>query len=182
MIQTDENKGATWLCALQAALTLANKIKGLLILSYRIFQLYPRVPWKTAHNVSAVLVLGIPPSVSVSDVINRLIAEFRKCISSNGACAVFYNGIPIPDTIRAFGEKAKIGVVDELEAIKLAKDSGFVVAEITGKKGIVGALAGVAYYDMGIESVSFHNDPAIPKIKRHKYWESGKGTNSYFTL
>jgi tRNA(Ile2) C34 agmatinyltransferase TiaS len=111
------------------------------------------------------LVFGVPPSASVSDVINGLIEEFRKCVFSSEACAVFYNGILIPDAIRAFGEKAKSEVVSELEAIKLARDMGFLAVEITGKKGIVGALAGIAYYDMGIECVSFPNDPAISKIR-----------------
>ncbi len=161
-----KNKGATWLHALRAALNLTKEMKKLIILSHRIFQSYPRVPWKTAHNVSTVLVLGVPPTVSVSDVINRLVDEFKKNVFSNEACAVFYNGILIPNAIRSFGEKVKSEVVDELEAIKLARDLGFLVAEITGRKGVIGALAGIAYYDAGIECVSFPNDPALSKIRK----------------
>jgi len=158
-------KTETWECTLKAAFSLASERKGLLLLAHRIFQANKDVPWKTSHNCSSVIVFAVPPWISVSDVINGFIDKVKTCVYTQNACAVFFKGIVVPPILRSFGEMVKMEVVDEIEALNLAKKFGLVIAEITGRKGVVGALAGIGYYDKGLECAAISNDKAMEKVR-----------------
>ncbi|AEA47398.1 hypothetical protein [Archaeoglobus veneficus] len=158
-------KTETWECTLKAAFSLASDMKGLLLLAHRVFQASKDVPWKTSHNCSSVMVFAVPPWISTSDVINGFIERLKKCVYSENACAVFFRGVLIPKILKNFGDAVKMGVVDELEALKLAKKLGLVVAEITGTRGVIGAMAGIGYADRGIECAAYSNDIAIEKVR-----------------
>ncbi len=154
----------TWMCTLRAAFSLATEMK-LLLLAHRIFQANMQVPWKTSFNCSSVAVFAVPPWISVSDVINRFTEKLKECVSSQNACAVFFKGIIVPRLIKEFGDIVKMEIVDELEAEKLAKRFGLIVAEITGLRGVIGALAGVGYYDRGVDCTAFSSDRAMEKVR-----------------
>jgi len=157
-------KTETWMCTFKAAFSLATEMK-LLLLAHRIFQANKDVPWKTSFNCSSVVVFAVPPWTSISDVINGFIEKLKEYVSSQNACAVFFKGIVVPRLIKEFGDMVKMEIVDEFEAAKLAKRFGLVVAEITGRRGVIGALAGVGYYDRGVDCTAFSSDRAMEKVR-----------------
>jgi len=154
-------KGATWASSLKVALKLCGLYEGVQLLEHRIFQGYPGVPWKTTNNVAVALSFAVPPELDVEVIAKELTRLLGEFCYSNEACAVAYEGIVIPSPLKKYAWKVKSKLVKRSEALDLAQEFGVTVFEISGKRGIVGALAALAFYDSGLECAALKGDQAL---------------------
>ena len=161
-----KDKGATWASTLKAASMLCEKHKGMKLLAHRIFQAYPGVPWKTTNNVAVSLSFAVPAGVEVKQVVRDLVEILRGFCYSEEACAVAYRGIVVPRELREFAWRVKSEMVELSEALELAERYGVEVVEITGRMGVIGALAALALYDAGLEYAALKDDPALARVGR----------------
>jgi len=161
-----KDKGATWASTLKVGRELEQYFTGLKLLSQRIFQSYPEISWKTTNNVSMALSFALPPNTSLERFVKAFIKRMSKYVYSDDACMTVYNGIEIPEKLRKYTRKVKSRVVKLEEAERLADQFAIKRVEITGKKGLIGALAALAYYDAGLECAALADDPALRKVRR----------------
>lgn len=159
-----KDKGATWSSTLKAGKELCSKYPEVKFLAHRIFQAYPGVSWKTTNNVAVSLSFALPFNVDIEQFLKDLIQILERHCYSNEACAVAYDGIVIPEELKKFAWKVKGEIVDLNEASKLAEEHGVKVLEITGRKGVIGALAALALYDAGLEYAALKDDPALRRV------------------
>lgn len=127
--------------ALYLAKELAPKISVRMIVRHQLF-FDPRVPY-TSHNGSASFLVGVPDSMKVSDLADRMrpiIADWSPLGSDPGFCIA----TQVTKEIVEFAHACKSNVVSQDNAVVIAERSG-VHLEIVGGTGdgIIGALAAV---------------------------------------
>jgi methanogenesis imperfect marker protein 11 len=143
--------GATWSLANEIGWH-ASHLAGIEYLSHTIVQLFPQAPGKTKNCVSTVLTFGVLPELK--DDLIRFVADNLKATtySDDTAIAVF-EGIIIPDGLRTFSDRCRTEVVTEADTEELAKLSDVTIIEITGRPGMIGAVAALGYSEDNTEAV-----------------------------
>ncbi|MEM1984708.1 MAG: tRNA(Ile2) 2-agmatinylcytidine synthetase [Candidatus Korarchaeum sp.] len=159
-----KDRGATWSSLLKTGKELSSRL-GVKFLSHRIFQCFPGVSWKTTNNVSSAISLAIPWNMEVDRVLSEFTDIMRNQCYSENACAVAYEGIEVPTKLREFGVRVKNEVINLTHAKDLAEELNLKVIPITGERGIVGALAAVSLFDMGIEYAALSGDPGLKRVR-----------------
>lgn len=148
-----KEKGASWAMMLKAAMACPFGH----FLRHKIIQLNPNVPDKTTNCVS----VGVSFAVEELDkpnLIDYMIKYVREnTLSSNTALAVF-QGLRIPDELVKYGLEAKRKIMTIDRAREVASDNGVDLIEITGKRGAIGAVAGIGCFDLGIEAADLPED------------------------
>jgi len=143
--------GATW--SLSNELGYSLEIQGWAdYLNHTIVQLYTLNPWKTTNCVSIALTFAVQPERKgeLTQIIQRQLR--RNSQSSNTAIALF-EGIRLPDSIKAFALQAKMRIVEIEEARLAARGENVSLVPVTGERGVIGALAAIGYADEPDEAV-----------------------------
>lgn len=151
---TDEpGNGATW--GLVNELSYSMEKEGLAsYLGHVIVQLYTKNPNKTTNCVSIAATFAVDPKDE-----NRLIETFRDRLknstySEHTGMAV-YRGIEPPEFIRDFSIEAKTRLLELSDAERAAAGKVELVP-ITGKRGLIGALAAIGFANDPDEAVKVY--------------------------
>jgi methanogenesis imperfect marker protein 11 len=143
--------GATWSLANEIGWH-ASQITGIVYLSHTIVQLFPQAPGKTKNCVSTVLTFGVLPDFK-SDLVKFVSDKLKATTYSDNTAMAVFEGIIIPDSLRTFSDKCRTEVVTETETEELAKLSDVTIIEITGRSGMIGAVAALGYSEDNTEAV-----------------------------
>jgi methanogenesis imperfect marker protein 11 len=148
----NKEKGATWALVNEIAFKLEKAGYGHYLL-HTITQLYTKNPAKTTNCVS----------ISVTFATERpeeLVGAFRKELErttlSDNTGMVAYRKILIPEKLRKYGEKVKSQIVELEEAKRIAEELGIETFVITGERGLIGALAALAFSNSPEEAVKIY--------------------------
>ena len=146
-------KGASWVLMLKCA--RESKIGH--FLEHKIVQLNPKAPDKTTQCVA----VGISFAVEEKDfeALRSYVIDFvRKNTFSQQTSLAIFKGLRVPKVLEEYGMAAKTRVLAVEDATKAAKAGGVEVVEITGKRGAIGAVAGVGCFDMGLRAAMLPED------------------------
>jgi methanogenesis imperfect marker protein 11 len=138
-----EDAGATWALSLSLLDHLGESVEKI---SHKVVMLNPNIKYKTAGNAASFLEIAIDPS-KYDEIINKSI-DFLKTttLSENTAVAVLH-GLNIPNELKKFANSVRAEEVKIDDALKTAEKCEIDVFEVTGKMGIVGAVASLAFFE-----------------------------------
>ncbi|MCD1296121.1 hypothetical protein CUJ83_14045 [Methanocella sp. CWC-04] len=143
---TDSEEGGATFALTLSLLDLLSSIEGVYRVSHNVGFLYHDVPYKTAGNAVSYIEMGI-----MHDLVDPVIQSAHEYLESqtrsdNTAMAVKI-GLKACPALLEFTKKARKGIVTVDEALSAAKDSGVMVYEVTGNRGIIGAVAALGMID-----------------------------------
>jgi len=145
--------GATWALALSLLKDLEGIAEGI---SHKVVLLNPNVKYKTAGNAASFIEVAAPPE-RVGSIVSRIINIVeKKTYSENTAIAVL-KGLTIPEKLKIFANRVRKMEVTVKEAEDAAKKTGVSVYEVTGKRGIIGAIASLAFFRSSPEVLINYN-------------------------
>lgn len=142
-----KEKGATWALALK----ICQEINGAEFLAHRIIQLNPNVKEKTTNCASTGLSFGVRKA-DLNKVMSRIEALVGKHTYSDNTALAFWAGLQLPRPLERYGLAAKRKIVMVEEARRVAERNEVRLMEVTGSRGLIGALAAVGCFDMGLEA------------------------------
>lgn len=139
-------EGATWSLVNELAVEISSKLQGVDYLEHAIVQLFPQNPFKTQNCVAVAVSFAAPPGSR-----RKIIKAFQEklaehTLSKETGMAVF-RGIDIPQSLKDYAAKAKSSMVTVDDAKAAAKDAGVETISITGERGLIGAVASIAYME-----------------------------------
>lgn len=146
-------KGATWAMMLKAGRSCPIGR----FLEHKIIQLNPKVPNKTTNCVS----VGISFAVEEKDLdkLNEWIIKYiAENTYSDDTTLAIYKGLKIPEEVKLYGIDAKRLILTKELAREVAARNGVELVEITGETGVIGAVAGIGCFDMGLKSAALVED------------------------
>ncbi len=148
-----KEKGASWVLMLK----LANSAPLGHYLEHKIVQLNPEVPEKTTNCVAVGVSFAVEPRDldALTDYVINFVRE--NTVSENTTIAM-YQGLIVPEVARAYGLRAKEEIMKVEDAVKVAEASGIRLIEVTGKRGTIGAVAGIGCFDMGLAAAALPGD------------------------
>ena len=148
-----KEKGASWVLMLK----LANSAPLGHYLEHKIVQLNPEVPEKTTNCVAVGVSFAVEPKDldALTDYVINFVRE--NTVSENTTIAM-YQGLAVPEVARAYGLRAKKEIMKVEDAMKVAEASGIRLIEVTGKRGTIGAVAGIGCFDMGLAAAALPGD------------------------
>ena len=148
-----KEKGATWVLGLK----LGREMPHAVLLSHKIVQLNPDAPQKTTNCSSTAVSFAVLP-----DDIGKAVDWAKEFVSENTyssetAMATFV-GIEIPRTLVRFGAEAKGTILSIHDAEHAAAETGLNLIEVTGRRGLIGAVAAIGCVDLGLYSAGLPED------------------------
>ena len=148
-----KEKGASWVLMLK----MANSAPLGHYLEHRIVQLNPEVPEKTTNCVAVGVSFAVEPKDL--DALTDYVVNFvRENTFSENTTIAMYQGLAVPEAARTYGLRAKKEIMKVEDAEKAAKASGIRLIEVTGKRGTIGAVAGIGCFDMGPAAAALPGD------------------------
>jgi tRNA(Ile2) C34 agmatinyltransferase TiaS len=100
----------------------------------------------------SVIGLGVSFAVPEKDVLalTEYVQNFirQNTYSDNTTLAIF-QGLKIPSEVEEYGRQAKRIIFKIDDARRVADRNGVKLVEVTGKRGTIGAVAGIGCFDMG---------------------------------
>ncbi|HTY91262.1 MAG TPA: hypothetical protein VMC84_08815 [Methanocella sp.] len=135
----DAESGATFALTL-SLLDLLTSIEGVRRISHNVGFLYPDVPIKTAGNAVSYIELAVKKEL-VESVIEKAVEYLRAQTHSDNTGMAVKIGLKSCPELLSFTRKARNGIVTAEEALAAAKKSRVRTYEITGPRGIIGAVA-----------------------------------------
>ncbi len=143
----NEKEGATY--------ALVHNISNLLIkkepvryLTHGNIQLYPYNPHKTANCFSTVVGFSYKDRSLKEKIINFFVKQLKKYTLSKETAMVVYDGFYLPQPLIDLSYALKFHFFDDIEKIReIAKKNKVEVYEITGERGIIGAMGALGLYD-----------------------------------
>ena len=148
-----KEKGASWV----ATMKFGNECPIGRFLEHKIIQLNPKVPSKTTNCCSTAVSFAVKEE-DIPKIIEFAKRFFTENSYSKDTVMTVFVGLKIPKALEKFGWDAKSIIFTEKDAIAAAKKSGVEVIELTGKKGIIGAVAAIGCFDMGARSAGLPED------------------------
>lgn len=134
--------GATW----ALALSLLKSVEGLAeSISHKVVVLNPDVRFKTAGNSASFIEVAVPPD-RVGALVNRIVSVVEKETYSDNTAIAVLRGLTVPDELKHFARRVRQKEVTVKEAEDVARKVGASVYEVTGRRGIVGAVASLAFF------------------------------------
>ncbi|MGB2581224.1 MAG: hypothetical protein WBD03_01995 [Thermoplasmata archaeon] len=148
-----KEKGATWVLGLK----LGREMPHAVLLSHKIVQLNPDAPQKTTNCSSTAISFAVRP-----DDIGKAVDWAKEFVSENTyssetAMATFV-GIEVPRTLVRFGAEAKGTILSIHDAEHAAAEVGLKLIEVTGRRGLIGAVAAIGCVDLGLYSAGLPED------------------------
>ncbi len=148
-----KEKGASWVLMLR----MARESPIGHYLEHKIVQLNPNVPEKTTNCVS----VGVSFAVAEKDIsaLTEYVIKFIKenTFSDNTTLAIF-QGLKVPTEVVEYGHRAKREILRVEDARQVADKNNVKIIEVTGKRGIIGAVAGIGCFDMGWKAAALPED------------------------
>jgi methanogenesis imperfect marker protein 11 len=145
------DEGATWSLVNEIAFEIS-KHRGVDYLEHAIVQLYPQNPYKTQNCVSISVSFAVPPQLRDS-----IVKEFRGAAAertfSKETGMAYLTGVMIQDGLKAFAKRAKVGMVTVEDAERAATENNVKLFQITGVRGLIGAVAAIPYVESPDEAV-----------------------------
>lgn len=135
----NEDSGATFALTLSLLDALAS-IEGVHRVSHNVGFLYPGVPFKTAGNAVSYIELGVKRTL-VDSIIETAIEHVRSRTRSGETGMAVKVGLKSCPELVDFTRHARNGIVTLDEAQAVAKKSRIRTYEVTGKRGVIGAVA-----------------------------------------
>lgn len=148
----NKEKGATWALLNELAYKLEKAGYGHYLL-HTITQLYTKNPTKTTNCVSISVTFA---TEKPDELINAFRKELEKTTLSDNTSMVVYRKILIPEELRKYGEKVKSQIVELEEAKRIAEELGIETIVITGERGLIGAIAALAFSNSPEEAVKIY--------------------------
>ena len=139
-----KEKGASWVLMLR----MARECPIGHYLEHKIVQLNPNVPEKTTNCVS----VGVSFAVAEKDApaLTEYVQQFiRENTYSDNTTLAIFQGLKVPPEVEEYGRQAKRVIFKIDDARKVAERNGVRIVEVTGKRGTIGAVAGIGCFDMG---------------------------------
>jgi hypothetical protein len=137
--------GATFALTL-SLLDQLSAIEGVHRISHNVGFLYPGVPDITAGNAVSYIELGARPELADAIIDTALETVRTHTHSDNTGMAVKTGLRRCPELVR-FTRQARTGIVTLEEALAAAKKSKVRTFEVTGRRGIIGAVAALGMID-----------------------------------
>jgi len=134
--------GATWALALSLLKSLEGFVEGI---SHKVVLLNPNVKYKTAGNAASFIEVAAP-SDRVSSLVSKVISIVENETYSDNTAIAVLKGLTIPDELKVFANRVRRMEVTVEEAEEVAKRAGINVYEVTGRRGIIGAIASLAFF------------------------------------
>ena len=144
-----KESGATWSLVNEIAYGLEKDGLGIYLL-HTITQLYLENPHKTTNCVSISVTFATRNVDALVDEFARTLEE--KTLSEDTAMAVS-TSIEVSREIKDFGLRAKKELLEVEEARDVADRNNIELIVVTGERGIIGALAAVAFSDSPDDAV-----------------------------
>jgi len=148
-----KEKGATWVLGLN----LAREIPVGIFLSHKIVQLNPHAPQKTTNCASTGVSFAMRP-----EEMRRAIDWSKEYVSKNTysdqTSVTVFEGLTVPKRLAKYGVDAKESILSISDAEHVAKECGVEMHEITGRRGVIGALAAIGCFDLGLYSAGLPED------------------------
>ena len=148
-----KEEGATWV----AGLKLGRACPVGKFIEHKIIQLNPKVPNKTTNCCSTAVSFAIKED-EIPKLIEFAVDFIRKESYSDDAVITVFKGLKIPDALSEFGWGAKSIIYVKEEAIKVAEENGVQIIPVTGMGGVIGAVAAIGCFDMGLRSAGIPED------------------------
>lgn len=145
---TDNNiEGATY----ALVHNIATKISNLLNVRYAIHvnvQLYPYNPTKTKNCFSTVIGIIFSTEIEKQKIIKLFKKELKKNSLSNETGMAVYEGFLFSKQLTLACENVKYKIIKNADSlISLANKYDVNTFEITGKRGLIGAIASLPFFD-----------------------------------
>jgi methanogenesis imperfect marker protein 11 len=154
----DAKRGATWSTANEIAFEL-QKDGSCLYLGHVISQLFPENPFKTTNCCATAIILGASPA-DAGDVTDRFASELEKACFSDQCGMAVSSSVEIADELRAFSISAARRMVSLEHAGSVAARCGVELRQVTGERGLIGALAAIgAHEDPDAAVIPFAGEP-----------------------
>ncbi|HKM13391.1 MAG TPA: hypothetical protein VJY42_00485 [Candidatus Methanomethylophilaceae archaeon] len=148
-----KEEGATWVVGMK----LGKSCPYGKFLDHKIIQLNPKAPNKTSNCCSTAVSFAVKEE-DVPKLIEYAVDFVRKESYSDDAVIAVYSGIKIPEAISDFGWSAKSVLYEKDVAIDLAAKNGIQIIAVTGMRGVIGAVAAIGCFDMGVRSAGVPED------------------------
>nr|MDO8090513.1 hypothetical protein [Candidatus Sigynarchaeota archaeon] len=138
-----EEAGATWALSLSLLDHLGESVEKI---SHKVAMLNPHIKYKTAGNVVSFIEIAIDPA-KYDEVVSRCVSFLRRTTLSENTAIAVLRGLYIPSGLIDFANRVRTEEVKIDDALKTAEKCGAEVFEVTGEMGIIGALAGLAFFE-----------------------------------
>ena len=148
-----KEKGATWVLGLK----LGREMPHGIFLSHKIVQLNPHAPQKTTNCAATAMSFAVLPDQAAKAVAWAKDFVSRNTYSDQTAMAVF-QGLDVPRKLVKFGADAKETILSIHDAEHAAGHHGVELHEVTGRRGLIGAVAAIGCFDLGLYSAGLPED------------------------
>lgn len=148
-----KEKGASWVLMLE----LMNAMPYAKSLQHKIVQLNPSVPEKTTSCVSIAASFAVEEE-NLSKAINFALDFLKQRTLSKHTSMAVFEGLKIPEEVKTYGLEAKSRIITLEEAETIAKEHDIRMIELTGKRGMIGALAAIGCFDYGLKAAGLKED------------------------
>ncbi len=148
-----KEKGATWVVGMK----LGRSCPYGKFIEHKIIQLNPDAPNKTTNCCSTAISFAATEE-EIPKIVEFAVDFVRKESYSEDAVITVYKGLKIPKALSDFGWSAKTVLYERETAIKLAEENGVQIISVTGMGGVIGAVAAIGCFDMGVRSAGVPSD------------------------
>ena len=146
-------KGASWV----ATLKMGKACPYGKFLEHKIIQLNPKAPNKTTNCCSTAVAFAVKP-----DELDKLVefcADFIKSESySDDTVMTVFKGLKQSDALVEWSWNAKSILYTPDEAVRIAEENDVEIKYITGRKGVIGAVAAIGCFDLGLKAAGVPED------------------------
>lgn len=145
---TDNNiEGATYSLVHNIATMISNKLSVRYAIHVNV-QLYPYNPAKTKNCFSTVVGIIFSTNTEKKKIIDLFSKELKKCTLSSETGMAVYEGFSFDKEFVSACENVKYKLIKSPDSlIDLAKKNKVLTFEVTGKRGLIGAIASLAFFD-----------------------------------
>lgn len=145
--------GASWVLTMK----MARECPYGKFLDHKIIQLNPKAPNKTTNCCSTAVSFAVRP-----DELDKLVDFCRNYVAENtysdDSVMTVFTGLRIPDDLEDWSWKAKSILYTVDEAVSAAERNGVSIIYVTGNKGVIGAVAAIGCFDLGVRSAGVPED------------------------
>ena len=148
------DEGATWVVTMK----MSKECPYGEFMEHKIIQLNPEAPNKTTNCCSTAISYAVKEE-DKDKLIEYAKEFFTKESVSDDTVMTVYEGLRIPDELQDWSWKAKSVLYTEKEAEDIAARNGVRTYGLKkGTKGIIGAVAAIGCFDMGLRSAGLPED------------------------
>ena len=146
-------QGASWVASLKMGMSCPYGR----FLEHKIVQLNPKAPNKTTNCCSTAVSFAVKPS-ELDKLVDYCKEFIRKESYSDDTVMTVFTGLKQSDALVEWSWNAKSVLYTPEEAIKVAEENDVEIIYITGKKGVIGAVAAIGCFDLGVRSAGVPED------------------------